>query len=106
MGEAHGSGAAVGCGGPYGCSRSLGTAHPPPRHTNDRPPHRPDEGDRIMTEQPPLLIGDAGATLDDLVDVARHRRRVALAPGVAERMAPSREWIDGVIDGMTSGEDT
>lgn len=59
-----------------------------------------------MTEQAPLLIGDADATLSDLVDVARHRRRVTLAPGVAERMAPSREWIDGIIDGMASGEET
>ena len=59
-----------------------------------------------MTTTPVLLIGDTAATLDDLVDVARHRRRVALAPEVADRMAPSRDWIDGVIDGMRAGEDT
>lgn len=59
-----------------------------------------------MTSLPVLLIGDDNATLSDLVDVARHRRRVALAPGVAERMAPSREWIEGVIDGMSAGTET
>lgn len=59
-----------------------------------------------MTQLPVLLIGDDDASLSDLVDVARHRRRVALAPGVAERMAPSREWIDGIIDGMAAGKET
>lgn len=53
-----------------------------------------------------LLIGDADATLQNLVDVARHRRRVALSPAAIERMAPSREWIDGIIDGMRRGEKT
>lgn len=58
-----------------------------------------------MTETP-LLIGADRATLDDVIAVARHRRRVALAPGVAERMAPSRDWIESVIDGMRAGEQT
>jgi histidine ammonia-lyase len=58
-----------------------------------------------MTTLPILMIGDEDATLSDLVDVARHRRRVALAPGVAERMAPSREWIEGIIDGMSAGKE-
>jgi len=59
-----------------------------------------------MTSLPVLEIGDDNATLSDLVDVARHRRRVKLAPGVAERMAPSREWIEGVIEGMSAGKET
>lgn len=54
----------------------------------------------------PLLIGAERASLEDVVDVARNRRRVALAPGVAERMAPSRDWIEGVIDGMGGGAET
>ncbi|HRQ01127.1 MAG TPA: aromatic amino acid lyase, partial [Terrimesophilobacter sp.] len=58
-----------------------------------------------MTETS-LLIGANRATLNDVIAVARHRRRVALAPGVAERMAPSRDWIEGVIDGMRAGEET
>lgn len=54
----------------------------------------------------PLVIGAADATLDDLIAVARDRRRVVLAPEVAERMAPSRDWIEGVIAGMESGKET
>src|SRR5690606_8362275 len=44
-------------------------------------------------------------TVEELVDVARHHRRVALAPAAVERMAASREWIDGLIDGMTAGQE-
>jgi histidine ammonia-lyase len=59
-----------------------------------------------MNQQPVLLIGGDDATVGDLVDVARNRRRVALAPGVVERMTPSREWIEGIIGGMAAGEKT
>ncbi|MGV8911696.1 MAG: HAL/PAL/TAL family ammonia-lyase [Rhodoglobus sp.] len=60
----------------------------------------------LMTTKPVLLIGDGAATLTDLIDVARNHRRVALAPEVAERMAPSRDWIEGIIGGMEAGKDT
>ncbi len=56
--------------------------------------------------EPTLEIGAAPATLADLVAVARHRRRVSLAAGVAERMAPSRDWIQGTLDRMADGEKT
>ncbi|MBX3094812.1 MAG: histidine ammonia-lyase [Cryobacterium sp.] len=59
-----------------------------------------------MTSTQPLQIGAKRATLDDLIQVARHRRRVELAPGVAERMAPSRDWIERIIDGMAEGVET
>lgn len=60
----------------------------------------------MTTTTAPLQLGAERATLADLIEVARHRRRVELAPGVAERMAPSRDWIEGVIGGMSEGVET
>ncbi len=52
----------------------------------------------------PVTIGsDEPLSLDDLLAVARHGRRVALADGVAERLGPSREWVEGLFVGEGAG---
>ncbi|GAA1811579.1 histidine ammonia-lyase [Agromyces neolithicus] len=57
-----------------------------------------------MTAPIPLLIGDRPTSVDDLVAVARDRRRVALDPACLSRMTASREWVDGLMRGMAAGE--
>ncbi|HEX5533240.1 MAG TPA: histidine ammonia-lyase [Actinomycetales bacterium] len=52
----------------------------------------------------PLVLGTERTTLADLIDVARHGRRVELDPSVAERMEPSHAWVADVIDQMKNGE--
>ncbi|MHB1569840.1 MAG: HAL/PAL/TAL family ammonia-lyase [Solirubrobacteraceae bacterium] len=47
--------------------------------------------------------GSEPLALDELVAVARHRRRVALAEGAAERMAPSHDWVQGLFEGASPG---
>ena len=54
----------------------------------------------------PLIVGARPATLDDLVAVARDRRRIVLDDAVAARLAPSREWIDGLLSDMADGKPT
>ncbi len=51
-----------------------------------------------------LILGRGPATLDDLVEVARFRRRIRLAPEVEEHCAKSRAWLDDVIERMRAGE--
>jgi histidine ammonia-lyase len=58
---------------------------------------------RTATQQP-LVLGTERTTLADLLDVARHGRRVELDPGVAERMEPSHAWVADVIDQMKDGD--
>jgi len=54
--------------------------------------------------QQPLVLGTERTTLADLLDVARHGRRVELDPSVAERMEPSHAWVADVIDQMKNGD--
>lgn len=51
-----------------------------------------------------LVLGLVPATLEQLVEVARFRRRVRLAPELEAHCAKSRAWLDGVIDRMKAGE--
>ncbi|WP_228278244.1 HAL/PAL/TAL family ammonia-lyase [Brevibacterium limosum] len=51
-----------------------------------------------------LVLGLEPATLDQLIDVARFRRRIRLAPEVEAHCAKSREWLDDVIARMHAGE--
>src|SRR5689334_16789294 len=55
-----------------------------------------------------LLLGDAPLTVADVVAVARERRPVALAPGVAERVAAGRAALEEVTasDAPTYGVNT
>ena len=53
-----------------------------------------------MTDSEPLVLGAGTSTLDDLVQVARHRRPVALAAEVTDRIASSRDWLDSVVSSM------
>jgi histidine ammonia-lyase len=53
---------------------------------------------------PPVALGAAEPlALAGLVAIARHGRPVALADGVAERMRPSREWIDSLFGDVPDG---
>lgn len=45
-----------------------------------------------------VLVGEGSLGLDDLVAVARHRARVVLADGVAERMQPTLDWVQHALD--------
>lgn len=51
-----------------------------------------------------LVIGTQPATLDDLLDVARFRRRISLAPELQAHCGKSRAWLDDVIARMRAGE--
>lgn len=51
-----------------------------------------------------LVLGLEPATLEQLIDVARFRRRIRLAPEVEGHCAKSREWLDDVIARMRAGE--
>lgn len=51
-----------------------------------------------------LVLGVEPATLENLVEVARHRRRVRLTPELETHCAKSRDWLDDVIERMKAGE--
>lgn len=51
-----------------------------------------------------LVLGVEPATLENLVEVARHRRRVRLTPELEAHCAKSRDWLDDVIERMKAGE--
>lgn len=53
----------------------------------------------------PLVVGEKPATLEDLVDVARNRQRIILHESVAKTLAPSRQWIEEVIEDMHAGKE-
>ncbi|QTG81679.1 HAL/PAL/TAL family ammonia-lyase [Arthrobacter crystallopoietes] len=59
-----------------------------------------------LAETQTVLIGMDPSSVEDLIQVARHRRPVALDPAVLERMKPSQQWLDGVVDGMQADTDT
>jgi histidine ammonia-lyase len=60
----------------------------------------------VLPETSPVRIGIHRTTLEDLIQVARHRRPVAIDEAVFEVMAPSRNWLQGVVDSMGPGKDT
>ncbi|MBV1778865.1 histidine ammonia-lyase [Paeniglutamicibacter sp. ABSL32-1] len=60
----------------------------------------------VLAETAPVTIGLHRATLDDLIQVARHRRPVIIDDAVFGAMAPSREWLDGIVDAMGPGKQT
>lgn len=45
-----------------------------------------------------VVVGEGQLDLDDLVAVARHKARVVLAEGVAERMQPTLDWVQHALD--------
>lgn len=51
-----------------------------------------------------LVLGAAPAMLENLVEVARLRRRVRLTPELEAHCAKSRDWLDDVIERMKAGE--
>lgn len=72
-------------------------------------PHTLSDTTRLGSERPgaePVVIGAARATLDELVQVARHRRPVVVDEAALARMKPSEEWLGGVMERMEAGEDT
>lgn len=58
----------------------------------------------VLPETTPVTIGVHRATLEDMVEVARNRRRVVIDEAVFESMRPSQEWLQGIVDSM--GGDT
>ncbi|WP_411732551.1 HAL/PAL/TAL family ammonia-lyase [Paeniglutamicibacter sp.] len=60
----------------------------------------------VLPETSPVRIGIHRTTLEDLIQVARHRRPVAIDEAVFEVMEPSRNWLQGVVDSMGPGKDT
>ena len=60
----------------------------------------------VLAETAPVTIGVHRATLDDLIQVARHRRPVVIDEAVFEAMRPSQEWLQGVVDQMGPGKQT
>lgn len=46
----------------------------------------------------PLMIAERTLTIKDVVDVARHDRRVALSPVSVEKMQRSRAVVDAILD--------
>jgi histidine ammonia-lyase len=61
------------------------------------------------TDLPPVVVTGEPLSIDEVVDVARGRRRAALDVGVAGRMAPTREVVERavaenrVMYGITTG---
>lgn len=60
----------------------------------------------VLPETAPVRIGEHRATLDDLIQVARHRRPVVIDDAVFEVMRPSQDWLQGVVDSMGKGTET
>ena len=60
----------------------------------------------VLAEAAPVRIGIRRATLEDLIQVARHRRPVVIDEAVFEAMRPSQEWLQGVVDSMGPGKQT
>lgn len=59
-----------------------------------------------LLDTAPLALGTRRATLEDLVQVARHRRPVVVDEQTLSRMKPSQDWLDGVMDDMRAGKET
>ncbi|UVJ40120.1 histidine ammonia-lyase [Arthrobacter sp. CJ23] len=59
-----------------------------------------------LLETDAVVLGIHRATLEELVQVARHRRPVAVDEAALARMKPSEDWLKGVMDDMKAGKDT
>lgn len=59
-----------------------------------------------LLETDAVVLGIHRATLEDLVQVARHRRPVVVDDAALARMKPSEDWLNGVMDDMKAGKDT
>ncbi|WP_426978158.1 HAL/PAL/TAL family ammonia-lyase [Pseudarthrobacter sp. O4] len=59
-----------------------------------------------LLDTAPVVLGTHRTTLQDLIDVARHRRPVVVDEQALARMKPSQEWLDGVMDEMKAGKKT
>ena len=79
------------------------TARPHLHHATAPLPGQPAAAEEF--DGPVLTLGEADLSLAEMVDVARHRRRIALAPAAQEACRESRAWLDDVIDRMKAGED-
>jgi histidine ammonia-lyase len=53
-----------------------------------------------------VVLGIHRATLEDLVQVARHRRAVVVDQAALARMKPSEDWLNGVMEDMKAGKET
>ncbi|WP_270256408.1 HAL/PAL/TAL family ammonia-lyase [Kocuria marina] len=53
-----------------------------------------------MTE---VTLGAERLTLEDVVDVARHRRGISLSSRALETMAPSAQWVSSLTQAMREG---
>src|SRR4051794_14055436 len=54
----------------------------------------------------PVVVGTARTTLEDLIQVARFRRRVEISDEVLARMEPSRAWLGSIVEQMEAGQPT
>jgi histidine ammonia-lyase len=52
----------------------------------------------------PLVLGRRSLTLEDLVGVARHRRRVGLADDIGHRIGASAAWVAEAVGSIESSE--
>ncbi|WP_028266860.1 HAL/PAL/TAL family ammonia-lyase [Arthrobacter sp. MA-N2] len=59
-----------------------------------------------LLDTEPVVLGTHRATLQDLIQVARHRRPVVVDEQALARMKPSQDWLDGVMDDMRAGKET
>lgn len=60
----------------------------------------------VLPETAPVRIGVHRATLEDLIQVARHRRPVLIDDAVFDVMRPSQDWLQGVVDSMGKDKET
>ncbi|MBB6407017.1 histidine ammonia-lyase [Arthrobacter sp. AZCC_0090] len=61
---------------------------------------------KTLLDTAPVVLGTHRATLQDLIQVARHRRPVVVDEQALARMKPSQDWLDGVMDDMRAGKET
>ena len=60
----------------------------------------------VLPKTEPVTIGVHRTTLEDLIQVARHRRPVLIDDAIFDVMRPSQDWLQGVVDSMGPGKDT
>lgn len=54
--------------------------------------------DPARAAEDPIVLGTHRLTVEDLIAVARHRARVELAPGMADVLRASQDWVASVLD--------
>lgn len=60
----------------------------------------------VLPETAPVRIGVHRTTLEDLIQVARHRRPLLIDDAVFDVMRPSQDWLQGVVDSMGKDKET